>query len=113
MKNGSVTGNLIPGLEAECEMKRSTSSHNGLALLGMNLDPELHVASSAAFGDTLPECLNGAVKSGRPSLCIAGGPCARVRALCTQFRTANEGEEGGSEKRGGARDEEDLVACRH
>ena len=90
-------------------MKRS-NSYNGLALLGVNSALKLHVASTPAFGDTLPECLNGAVKSG---LRIAGGPCARVRALCTQFRTANEGEEGGSEKRGGARDEEDLVACRH
>ena len=94
-------------------MKRSTSSRNGLTLLGKNAALKLHVASTPAFGDTLPECLNGAIKSGLPSLCIAGGPCARVRALCTQFRTANEGEEGGSEKRGGARDEEDLVACRH
>ena len=65
-------------------MKRSTSSHNGLALLGINLDPKLHVASTSAFGDTLPECLNGAVKSGRPSLCIAGGHCARVRLACAR-----------------------------
>ena len=82
-------------------MKRSTSSHNGLALLGTNLALKLYVASALSFGDTLPEYLNGAGKSGWPSLRIAGGPCARVRALCTQFRTANECEEDGSEKRGG------------
>ena len=63
-------------------MKRSTSSHNGLALLGINLDPKLHVASTPpAFGDTLPECLNGAGISGWPSL---RGPFARACAPCAR-----------------------------